>query len=291
MKKLLISLLILTPLLAGCANVETRLTLNKNKSVQVVSSLTYNGNLSDSSDKTASMIMDVYPEFLNSDYNVTSAFGSKFSTITGTKKVDNIFKNDIDLKSLGIKTKIGNGKYIDVKKNFLVTSYNIDAEFDYPSLVSEFLSKHEEKEIEKNVAMTPEYLQKYGDLSEMPPEDQGRGDFAANLDDSARELFAQDKENADDKPINPPKDEDKDFVMSFSVELPSFAYFSNADSTDGNIYTWNIKKHVPTEIRLQYVKYSGFAIFSIIFIGALLLIYLAYRIHRHDARKRVGTNN
>ena len=290
MRKLLISLLILTPLLAGCANVETCLTLNKDKSVQVVSSLTYKGNLSDSSDKTADLIMDVYPEFLNDDYNVTSAFGSKFSTITGTKKVDNIFKNDIDLKSLGLKTKLENGRFIDVKKNFLVTSYNIDAEFDYPAIVSKFSKEHEEKVAEKNVAMTPEYLHKYGDMSEMPPEDQGRVDFAANMDDSAKELFLKDKVD-DDKPINPQKNDDEDFVMSFSIEIPAFAYYSNADSTDGNMYTWNIKKHVPTEIRLQYVKYSSFAVFSIIFIGIMLLVYLAYRILRHDARKRVGTNN
>ncbi len=290
MKKILFLILIIAPLLTGCTNIETRVTINNNKSVQVASSLTYKGNLSDPSDKNAVMIMNYYENFLNNDYKVTTAYGSKFSTITGTKKVDNILKNNINLSSLGINTKLESGKFIEIKKNFLVTSYNIDAEIDYPSIISGLKTANKEKNIIENEGLTPEYLKKYGDLSEMPSDNQGRVDFAANLDDSAKDLFSEDAINEDDKPINPQKEKDEDVTASFSIELPSFAYYSNADSTDGNIYTWNIKKYAPTEIRLQYMKYSGFAIFSLISIGALLLIYLAYRILRHDARKRIGTD-
>ncbi len=288
MKKLLVMLMLLAPLFAGCTNIETRITLN-NKSAMVVSSLTYNGNLSDKADANAQLITDKYADYLNSDYNVTTAYGSKFSTITGTKKIDNLYKKDIDLSSLGLKSNLKSGKFVEINKNFLVTSYNVNATFDYPAIAASIQTQQEDAIKEQSIALEPEYLQKYGDKEDILQDDIGKSDFAANIDESVRRLAV----NKDDEPINPAKSEakDEDVNLSFSIELPSFAYYNNADSTDGNIYTWKIRKNVPTEIKLQYVKYSGFAIFSIVFIGMLLLIYLAYRIIRHENHKRVGSNN
>ncbi|MBR1424587.1 hypothetical protein IJ579_03380 [bacterium] len=296
MKKLLISLLLITPLFAGCTNIETRITINDDRSAQVVSSLTYNGNLADKSDENSRMILANYQDFLNSDYDVHNAFGSRLSTITGSKKIDNIFLTDIDLSSLGFKSNLPSGKFLDIKKNFLVTSYNVNLEFDYPEILSQVNKVTDESEKNIQMAMEPEYLQKYGDADEMLTDSQSRKDFVDNLDESAIMLDKKSQQETideADKPINPKKQEPKDdyLKMSFSVELPSYAYFNNADSTDGSIYTWNIRKDSPTVIKLQYVHYSGFAVLFIVLLGIALLVYLAYRILRHDSRKRVGTNN
>ncbi len=295
MKKLIISLLLITPLLTGCTNIETKLTINKDKSAQIVSSLTYKGDLADKFDEEAKLINENFNEFLNTDYKIDRAYGKKLSTITGSKKVEDILNNDIDLNSLGFKSNLPNGRFIEVKKNFLVTSYNIDAEYDYPAVIAKLKDQKEQtKNEESKDAMEPEYLQKYVDVSEMITEDNAEKDFVENIDDSAIELNKKDTAvNEEDKPINPPKEEpkDEDLKLSFSIELPAFAYFNNADSTDGNIYTWNINKVTPTVIKLQYVQYSGVAVFTIILLGILILMYLAHRILRHDAQKRVGTNN
>jgi hypothetical protein len=82
-----------------------------------------------------------------------------------------------------------------------------------------------------------------------------------------------------------------EFVNSFSIKVPSIASFNNADVINGNIYTWNIKKDEPTEIKLQYVQYSGFAIAFVILLGILLLVVLAGKILKHDAQKRVDNND
>ena len=47
---------------------------------------------------------------------------------------------------------------------------------------------------------------------------------------------------------------------SFSIKLPSPASYNNADSSEGNVYTWKLKNDAPTVIKLQYIKYNGFAI-------------------------------
>ena len=45
MKKVIISLLLFVPLLTGCTNIDTQVTINNDKSASVVSSLTYQGGL------------------------------------------------------------------------------------------------------------------------------------------------------------------------------------------------------------------------------------------------------
>ena len=82
MKKILISLVLLVPFLTGCADIDTRVTINDDKSASVVTSLTYRGDLSDLSDNTAQRITDNYSSFLDALYTNENAFGAKLSTIT-----------------------------------------------------------------------------------------------------------------------------------------------------------------------------------------------------------------
>ena len=75
--------------------------------------------------------------------------------------------------------------------------------------------------------------------------------------------------------------------MSFSVKVPSFASYNNADSMNLNVYTWNILRDKPTVIKLQYVQYSGFAIAFVILLGVLILVLIAKRIIKRDSQKRL----
>ena len=58
MKKVIVSLFLLVPLLTGCTNIDTQVTINDDRSASVATSLTYEGNLSDSSDIAALTITD-----------------------------------------------------------------------------------------------------------------------------------------------------------------------------------------------------------------------------------------
>ena len=58
MKKILISMLVLVPLLCGCTNVNTTLTLNKDKSATVTSVLNYDGNVLEKGNATAETIQN-----------------------------------------------------------------------------------------------------------------------------------------------------------------------------------------------------------------------------------------
>ena len=133
MKKFIITLLLLVPFISGCANIDTRLTINNDKSATVVTSLAYQGNIGDASDANAAAIDNNYRSFLDPMYITQNIYSKKLSTITATKNVGNIELSDVDLSSLGLKSNLPDGKFIDVKKNFLVTSYNVDAVFDYPA--------------------------------------------------------------------------------------------------------------------------------------------------------------
>ena len=73
----------------------------------------------------------------------------------------------------------------------------------------------------------------------------------------------------------------------FSIQLPSYASYNNADSVVDNVYYWNIKKDEPTEIKLQYIKYSDWGLAFVILLGILLLVYVAKRIIRRDTTKRI----
>lgn len=295
MKKLIIFLLLVVPLFSGCTNVETRLTLNKDNSVQVASSLTYEGNLADKSDDNAKIITDSYLNYLDDSYKIDKAFGDKFSTITATKKVISIFDDDIDLTSLGFRTNLVSGRFIDVKKNFIAASYNINMVFDYPKLKAIIEENSKKIEEEAASAMTPEYLQKYADPEDLALEYKGKADFEANLDQETAALNPEPELDKGDMPINPKnsgKSSQGDNIdLAFSIELPYFAYYNNADNSDGSIYTWNIKKDMPTVIKLQYVQYSAFAVWLIIVLGVGLLIYFARRIIKHENQKRIGSKN
>lgn len=294
MKKLIVLLLLVVPLFAGCANIETRLTLNKDNSVQVASSLTYKGNLADKGDNNAKMITDSFLNYLDESYKIDKAFGDKFSTIAATKKVFSVFDSDVDLSSFGFRTNLPSGRFVDVHKNFLATSYNVNLVFDYPKLKKVVEENSKKAEEEASNAMTPEYLEKYADPEEVNLQDQGKADFEANLDQDAMVLKDEKEIDKGDLPINPknnkPSVDDK-LDLAFSIELPYFAYYNNADSSDGNIYTWKIKETMPTVIKLQYVQYSAFAVWLIIVLGVGFLIYLARRIIKHENQKRIGTNN
>ena len=102
MKKLLISLVMLVPLITGCANVDTMLSINDDKSASIVTSLAYTGDLSNKSDIIALKISDTYKNFLDPSYRVEAISGAKLSTITASKEVKDLSRMDIDLSSLGL---------------------------------------------------------------------------------------------------------------------------------------------------------------------------------------------
>lgn len=286
MKKLIISLILLVPVLTGCANVETLVTINDDKSASVATSLTYQGDLSDKSDVNALMISENYNKFLDSDYRVEDAYSAKLSTITATKSVENLRKTDLDLSSLGFKSNLPSKKFIEVKKNFLVSSYNIDCVYD----LGEQAKNIQKYSIDSNVTgasvqgFAPEYYQKYGDIDELEPSKTKDEEFASNLDEDTKQLV---NDAIADNNTDKANTDNAEFTSSFSIQVPSFASYNNADSVSGNVYTWNLQENEPTEIKLQYVQYSGFAIGFIILLGILLLVVLARKILNHDSQKRI----
>lgn len=288
MKKIIISLLLLTPFLAGCTNIDSQLTLNDDKSASIVTSLAYEGNLLNQADKVAQTVTNNYEKFLDPIYNVETVYSDKLSTITATKSVKNVQHADLDLSSLGFKSNLPDGKFVEVKKNFLVTSFNIDLTYDYPAQVSKIQKVEQKVDAAKGTkGLQPEYLQKYGDASEIQPADvDAREDFSEHLDPSAKVLIKEDDADAVAEIDNSKKQEDK-MNMSFSVKVPSFASYNNADSMNLNVYSWNILRDKPTVIKLQYVQYSGFAIGFVIVLGIALLVLLARKIKKHDAQRRI----
>ena len=288
MKKLLISLVMLIPLLAGCANIDTRININDDKSASVVSSVTYQGNLADGSDPVAAVITASYPKLLDKYYVVDKTTSKNLSTITATKKVTNIESNDIDLGSLGFTTNLASGKYIEVKKNFLVKSYNVDLKFDYNAVKDKLnIPKIDLNAKQPDKKLEHEYFDKYIN----PADVNGKADIdkefdmAANLDDSAKQLTTKNDASADKKANAKASEAAK--TATFSIQLPAFASYNNADSVNGNEYSWVIKEDGTTNIKLQYVKYSGWALTFIILLGILLLVYVARRIIRRDTTKRI----
>ena len=286
MKKLIISLILLVPVLTGCANVETLVTINDDKSASVATSLTYQGDLSDKGDINALMLSENYKNFLDPAYNVDEAYSSKLSTITATKSVDNINRSDLDLSSLGLKSNLPSKRFIDVKKNFLVTSYNIDCVYDLKEQAEKVTKFENEQSISSQVpqGFTPEYYQKYGDTYELEPSKAKDEEFASNLDDDTKQFV---KDSIGENTNENSNVTQSELSTSFSIQVPSYASYNNADSVSGNVYTWNIKKDSATEIKLQYVQYNGFAIGFIILIGVLLLVVLARKIINHDSQKRI----
>ena len=284
MKKIIISLLLLTPFLTGCTNIDSQLTLNDDKSASIVTSLAYEGNLLNQDDVVAQTVVSNYEKFLDPLYDVETAYSDKLSTITATKSVKNIQHVDLDLSSLGFKSNLPDGKFVEVKKNFLVTSFNIDLTYNYPEQVSKVERIEKQVKTKETKTLQPEYLQKYGDDSEIQPADvETREDFMDHLDPDAKMLIKEDDEDAKTSTSKT----DNKMNMSFSIKVPSFASYNNADNINLNVYSWNILKDQPTLIKLQYVQYSGFAIGFVIVAGIALLILLASKIKKHDAQRRI----
>lgn len=285
MKKVIVSLFLLVPLLTGCTNIDTQVTINDDRSASVATSLTYEGNLSDSSDIAALTITDNYAKFLDPLYTSQEAYGKKLSTITASKSVKDLKYDDLDLSSLGFTSNLPSGKFIEVKKSFLVSSFNIDATYNLKNQIKKVKKAEKTKQIKRAEGLDPVYLKEYGDPSEYDVDNSAKEDiFAQNLDDSTKEFvnknLQQNEENKKEPSI-------KDLKASFSVKVPTFASSNNADSVSGNVYTWNISQDGPTVIKLQYVQYSGFAIAFVILVGILALVLLARKILKHDTQKRI----
>lgn len=285
MKKVIVSLFLLVPLLTGCTNIDTQVTINDDRSASVATSLTYEGNLSDSSDIVALTITDNYAKFLDPLYTSQEAYGKKLSTITASKSVKDLKYDDLDLSSLGFTSNLPSGKFIEVKKSFLVSSFNIDATYNLKNQIKKIKKSEKTKQIKRAEGLDPVYLKEYGDPSEYDVDDSAKEDiFAQNLDDSTKEFvnknLQQNEENKKEASI-------KDLKASFSVKVPTFASSNNADSVSGNVYTWDISQDGPTVIKLQYVQYSGFAIAFVILVGILVLVLLARKILKHDTQKRI----
>lgn len=285
MKKVIVSLFLLVPLLTGCTNIDTQVTINDDRSASVATSLTYEGNLSDSSDIAALTITDNYAKFLDPLYTSQEAYGKKLSTITASKSVKDLKYDDLDLSSLGFTSNLPSGKFIEVKKSFLVSSFNIDATYNLKNQIKKVKKAEKTKQIKRAEGLDPVYLKEYGDPSEYDVDNSAKEDiFAQNLDDSTKEFvnknLQQNEENKKEQSI-------KDLKASFSVKVPTFASSNNSDSVSGNVYTWDISQDGPTVIKLQYVQYSGFAIAFVILVGILVLVLLARKILKHDTQKRI----
>lgn len=285
MKKVIVSLFLLVPLLTGCTNIDTQVTINDDRSASVATSLTYEGNLSDSSDIAALTITDNYAKFLDPLYTSQEAYGKKLSTITASKSVKDLKYDDLDLSSLGFTSNLPSGKFIEVKKSFLVSSFNIDATYNLKNQIKKVKKAEKTKQIKRAEGLDPVYLKEYGDPSEYDVDDSAKEDiFAQNLDDSTKEFV---NKNLQQNEGNKKEPSIKDLKASFSVKVPTFASSNNADSVSGNVYTWDISQDGPTVIKLQYVQYSGFAIAFVILVGILVLVLLARKILKHDTQKRI----
>lgn len=301
MKKIIVSLLFLVPILTGCANIDTKITINNDKSASVATSISYKGDLSNENDSTANLIHENYAKYIDSSYNIDKAFNSKLSTIIADKKVDDVSKQDLDLSTLGFVSNLPSGKFIELKKSFLVKSYNIDCTFDYPAEVTKYSKKSDDKSdvVQKNdtdkKGLTPEYYQQYMDKDDTATSDN---DLADNLDDTVKQP-ADDEDNiSDNTEANGTREEivvedtkkPEPLNLSVTVQVPALAFYNNADSSKGNQYTWNIKQDEPTVIKIQYVQYSGWAITFFILAGVVILILGARKIIKHENQKRVGNN-
>lgn len=280
MKRLVLILSLLSVVLCGCTNADTQLTINKDKSASIAVELKSDGNLNDNSPESLT-VMQNYQKFLDDKYNVDNG---DLTVIKAVKSVKNIEKEDLDLSSLGFVTNFPDSKYVAVKKNFFVTSYNIDMNIN----VAKEALKVEPVTPESlsDGGLKPEYIG-YADkdtLASAVSQSSDRADFAANYENNLNIVPQKESTVQEAKPDY----NYADFNAVFSIKVPSFASYNNADSSENNVYYWNIKKDAPTVIRFQYVVYSGFAITFIILLGIGLLVYIARRIVRHENLKRIG---
>ncbi|MBR1461674.1 hypothetical protein IJ596_08625, partial [bacterium] len=255
MKKLIISLILLVPLLTGCASVNTRLTINKDETAAIETAITYKGDLSKEKSYNGMTILENYAKFLDENYVVYPKFGQE-SRIYARKRVKDIRYTDLDLKSLGFKTNNQNGKFVEVKKNLFVKLYKIDMYYDYNLAQNNVKVVNEDNYKESLGGLKPEYYFKYFEeesveKSELVP-DVEKDDFFSNMDDS---VFVLDEESENEQSESKDGDDD-DVRLTFSVKLPSFAAYNNADiSLAPDTYLWKIRKDGVTNIKIQYIVY------------------------------------
>lgn len=295
MKKLVITLMFLFPFISGCAKIDSNLTINNNKSAQIEVRM-----ISDKQARPleiATMNANI-KRFADKDYSINDESTYKKIKVTAVKKVKNLSKQDLDLSSLGFVTKLPSGRFIDINHNFFVTSYNIHMIYNLSGQKNKVLYV---KDIKKNnkstLGLIPEYLQRYGDSVENPVNNMNvdaiRTDFIENFDQNL--ISDTEIKNYKTEEIEV-KDDYKLFDINklgsrFTITLPSFASYNNAQKIENDVYVWNLNSDKPVEIKLQYVVYSGFAISFLFLAGILFLIYIARRIYRHDTLKRIGNNN
>ena len=288
MKKIIVSLILLIPLLTGCASVNTKLTINKDETASIEAVLNYKGDIENDKSYKTLTILENYPKFFDDNYIIYKREGSP-SSIYARKRVKNIIYSDLNLSSLGFETNLPGGRFIDVKKNIFAKMYKVDMSYDF-SKQQDRIHFIDEKELTASSGvLKPEYYQEYIQDNEQADENSSteRDDFLSNVDES---VFLFDDFTDDD--VKKSQDDNNNFDMLFSIKLPSFAAYNNADISQGmDTYIWRIKKDGVTNIKLQYIVYNGWSIAFLILLFILLLLYLAKRILRHDAQKRIGSEN
>ena len=291
MKKLIISLIFLIPFISGCAKIDANLSIKNNKSANIQINM-----ISDKQARHEEIIAmkSSVPAFVDKSYTVKDNSSAKKVNFTAEKNVNNLFKDDLDLSSLGFATRHSSGRYINVKHNFFVTLYDIDMVYNLKNMQKKLIYNSSDDAKAKPV-LNPEYFQKYAD-KDLIEEDSApiSSDFIDNYDDNFSELENSSKsESVKEIDVN---DDYKLFNINnlettFTVTLPAFASYNNAQNSYLNTYSWVLSNSEPTEIKLQYIVYSAWSIAFILIAGIAFLIYVARRIHRHETLKRIGNNN
>lgn len=288
MKKLILMLLMFLPFMTGCSKIDANIDFIDTKNVFFSANLNTDETVSP---KEIKIIKQNFKNYIDDDYVTDVFFSQDAAKIEAVKLSKNIKRNDINLSSLGFKTKNKSGRFIDVKQNIFVTLYNVDLVYDLDRQADKINKKIIEKEKEFQ-PLKPVYLQKYGDeeISLEDPQKTIDADFKANFDDDMITRILPSKVDSDDDSQNEKLDI-ADLDLQFSVTLPSRASYNNADRVDENTYYWFIKTGKPIKIKLQYIVYNSFGITVFLLIVFGLLFLIARKILKHDAQKRIGTNN
>ncbi len=293
MKKIIITLLLLFPLMTGCSNINANLDL-LNKNTALFSAKLHSEKNIDKNE--ISLIKENFAQFLDGDYITDISFSNDLAKIDAVKLVKNIKKNDLDLSSVGFKTNLKSGRFVEVKNNPFITFFNVDLTYDLQSQSKRIEKIKKIKNTTQTAGLKPEYLQKYGDteISLDDVQDSINEDLSSNLEDSYADKAIIDTElqdNDNEAKPNETKTKKSEFSPKFSITLPSSASFNNADKVVDDTYYWNIRKSSPTNIKLQYIIYNSFTISLLLITIFALLFLLAKKILKHDSQKRIGSNN
>lgn len=285
MKRVILLLLLFSPMLTGCTKVDVNVDL-VGKNTALVSLNLFSDK--DITKDEVSIIKNNYKQFIDTDYVTDIYFSDDKAKISAVKLTKNLKKNDVNLSLLGFKSNQKSGKFIEIKNNLFVTSYNVDLLYDFAA-EKKFINTNTEKTETKG--LKPEYLQKYGDkeISKDNPEVNIKKDFEENsqiIQPDEKNINAEQKQTKENI-----FSEKSDFRPQFSITLPSAASYNNADNVENNTYYWTIRKDSPTNIKLQYVVYNSFAITILILMIIIILFVLSKLILRHDSQKRIGSNN